>query len=277
MSAPTEYAAGTPSWIDHASREPGRAAEFYGALFGWEMIDRMPAETGGEYHVAVLRGKDVAACGSQPAPDAPPAWNTYFTVADAERAVADVAEAGGKVLIEPFDVFDAGRMAVCSDPEGAVFMVWKPIEMIGSQLVNEPGAPLWNELQTRDPESAREFYGRVFGWTDTRTEFGGAEYTIWHLAGEEGPLCGAMTMSAPRAQGSQTEAAKRESGAIGDDPATPPHWLVYIAVEDADATAARATELGGEVTVEPFDAVAGRLATLRDPLGAPFGIVRSTV
>ena len=55
-------------------------------------------------------------------------WNTYIWVDDADETADKVRAAGGTVLIEPFDVMDAGRMAVFADPEGAVFCVWQAKE-----------------------------------------------------------------------------------------------------------------------------------------------------
>ena len=68
------------------------------------------------------------------------------------------------MLQGPFDVMDAGRMAVVADPEGAVFCVWEAKENIGAKVVNEHGALNFNGLATRDPAAAEAFYGAVFGW-----------------------------------------------------------------------------------------------------------------
>ena len=126
----------------------------------------MPAGSGGKYLIARIRGGDVAAVSSQPegAPsDA--VWNTYIWVENADEAAAKAREAGGSVVSEPFDVTDAGRMAVLADPEGAVFCVWQARKHKGARVVNEPGSLNFNVLSTRDPEAAKRFYGAVFGWT----------------------------------------------------------------------------------------------------------------
>ena len=70
----------------------------------------------------------------------PPHWNLYVTVEDVDATAGKVGEAGGQVLAEPFDVFDAGRMAVIADPSGAVLCLWQPGTNIGAEVVNEPGA-----------------------------------------------------------------------------------------------------------------------------------------
>jgi uncharacterized protein len=107
-----DYPAGVPCWIDTTQPDPAAAVEFYGGLFGWDLADRMPAEAPGNYHVAQLRGRDVAAIGSPPEGFRPPAvWNSYIRVDDVDATAARVRDAGGSVRAEPFDVLEAGRMA----------------------------------------------------------------------------------------------------------------------------------------------------------------------
>jgi predicted enzyme related to lactoylglutathione lyase len=266
MSERTEYAAGTPSWVDNASPDPGAAAEFYSGLFGWQTEDVMPAEEAqGEYHMATLRGKRVAALGSQPMDGPPPAWNTYVRVDDADATAEAVKSAGGNVVMEPFDIFDSGRMAVFADPAGAVFMCWQPKEMIGAELVNEPGTFSWSELHTPDPEGSKQFYASVFGWKATSMAFAGGEYTIWHNTGGE-------PVSAPADQGGTSIGGmmSNENSPEG----TPPFWMVYFNVEDADATVAKAEQLGGSVIAPALDAEGvGRIAVLADPQGAAFSVI----
>ena len=112
---------GVPCWVDTAQPDPEAAARFYGDLFGWEFQDR-----GTGYFVAQLGGRAVAGIGARPdgEPQAP-GWNTYICVDNADDAAANVENAGGRVLSEPFDVSGAGRMGVFADPAGAVFCVWQ--------------------------------------------------------------------------------------------------------------------------------------------------------
>jgi predicted enzyme related to lactoylglutathione lyase len=265
MSERTEYAPGTPSWVDNASPDPGAAAEFYSALFGWDTENVMPEGDSGEYHMASLRGKSVAALGSQPMDGVPPLWNTYITVEDPGATAEKAKAAGGNVLMEPFDVMDAGRMAVLQDPAGAVFMVWEPKESIGAELVNEPGTLTWNELVTSDTEGAKTFYAAVLGWQTSSMEGGPGEYTIWHRGGDE-----------PK-QGPQDEGGNGIGGLMSNEqmpPGTPPFWGVYFAVDDTDTTVARAQELGAAVMAPAFDAPGvGRMAVLTDPQGAAFSVI----
>ena len=180
MSDQDRYIPGVPCWVDTTQPDPEAAVAFYGDLFGWEFEDRMPAGSPGRYYVARLRGGDVAAVGSQPEGTPPMAvWNTYVWVADADETAAKVRAAGGKVLTEPFDVGDAGRMAVFADPDGAVFCVWQAREHRGAAVVNEHASLNFKELHTRDLDAARSFYGSVFGW-ELRDMGGGS---MWALPG----------------------------------------------------------------------------------------------
>src|SRR5438105_9478275 len=165
MSERDGYIPGVPCWIDTNQPDPEAAAAFYGELFGWQLEDAMPEGAGGKYLIGRIRGGDVGAVSSIP-DGAPPMamWNTYIWVDSADDAAAKVKDAGGAVLSEPFDVMDAGRMAVLADPEGAVFCVWQAKNHRGARVVNEHGALVFNGLATRDPQAAEAFYRAVFGW-----------------------------------------------------------------------------------------------------------------
>ena len=256
MPVVDHHASGTPSWIDLGSPDPDASAPFYCDLFGWTVTSAEPVEETGGYRMFQLDGRDVAGLGPQQAPGRP-YWTTYVTVGDAEAAVGRVSEAGGSVLAPVMDVLDAGRMAVCADPEGAAFSVWQPLGSIGAQVVNEPGSLTWNELMCRDPERAKRFYGAVFGWTANELDMGDSPYVEWQADGRT--VGGMMPM-------------------VGDGWGTPEelpaHWMVYFAVEDTDATAIRCEELGGHVSVPPTDIPPGRFAVLDDPHGAVFSVVK---
>ena len=162
MSERDGFQSGVPCWVDTLQPDPGAAAAFYGELFGWEAAASLPAEAPAaglpaEYRLCRLRGRDVAAIGSQPsgASQRAPVWGTYVWVDDPEETASRAAEAGGRVLFEPFDSLDGGRMAVIADPGGAVLGVWRPGEHRGAQLVNEPGAWSMSALNSRDPDGAK--------------------------------------------------------------------------------------------------------------------------
>jgi uncharacterized protein len=267
------YIPGVPCWVDTSQPDPEAAVDFYTGLFGWDFEDVMPPESEGRYFIARLRGGDVAAVGS--IPEAVPQvamWNTYVWVDSADDTASEVRAAGGAVVMEPFDVMDAGRTAVLTDPEGAAFCAWQAKENKGAGIVNEPGSLNFNGLNTRDIEGAKSFYGSVFGWTTLALD-GGAE--MWTLPGygdyleRDNPDLRKQTAEAGGPEGFVDVVASINP--IPDDqPDTPPHWSVTFAVDDADATAAKATELGGTVIVPPFDAPWVRMTIIDDPQGATF-------
>jgi hypothetical protein len=267
------YLPGVPCWIDTSQPDPGAAVAFYSGLFGWEIEDVMPPGSPGKYLIARLRGRDVAAVGSQPE-GAPPmaVWNTYVWVDSADETAAKVRQAGGRILTEPFDVMQAGRMAVFTDPEGAAFCVWQANEHKGARIVNEPGSLNFNGLNTRDPDGAESFYGSVFGWERLRLPGG---VGMWRLPGygdyleARDPGLRERMAEVGAAPGFEdVVAALNPIGA--DEGDVPPHWSVTFGVEDADATAARAAELGGTITVPPFDGPWVRMTVITDPQGATF-------
>ena len=254
MTERDRYIPGVPCWIDTSRADPDAAAEFYGGLFGWEIEDTMPAGSPGKYLMARLHGGDVAAIGSQPE-GAPPmaAWNTYVRVDSADETAARVREAGGAVLSEPFDIFDAGRMAVFADPEGAVFCVWQANRHRGAGVVNEAGSLNFNDLHTRDPEGAKAFYGAVFGW-ETIDMGGGAAMWVLPAYGDHleslnpGNRERMAAMGAPERFDEVVASLHPIPGDQGD---TPPHWSLTFAVDDADATAARAEQEATEAEGAP--------------------------
>ena len=267
------YIPGVPCWIDTNQPDPQAATEFYRGVFGWELEDQMPPESGAHYFAARIRGNDTAAISSVP-DGAPPnaTWNTYVWVESADATAEQVRQAGGAALSEPFDVFDAGRMAVCRDPEGAVFRVWQPNRHRGATVVNEHGAVNFNDLHTRDPARAKAFYGDVFGWTTLEIEGG---FTAWTLPGYGDFLetINPGTRERNAALGAPAEFADVVAtlAVLGDDqPDTPAHWGVTFGVENADAAAERTAALGGTVVAGPFDAPWVRMVVIDDPQGATF-------
>ena len=269
MSDQDRYIAGVPCWVDTTQPDPAAAAEFYGELFGWALEDVMPPEAGASYFIGRIGGGDVAAVSSRPegAPNGA-AWNTYVWVEDADETAAKVREAGGTVLTEPMDVGDSGRMAVFADPAGAVFSVWQPGTHRGAAVVNEHGSLNFNTLNTGDLEGAKRFYGAVFGWEMLDVD---GNFTAWALPAY-GDFLEQRTPGMRENMASMGAPARFEEvvAAVSEAPDEPPVWGVTFAVDDADAIAARASELGGEVLVPPFDAPWVRMAIIRDPQGAVF-------
>jgi hypothetical protein len=251
MPAITEYATGTPTWVDVASPDHEASASFYGGLFGWEVQD--PGPQFGGYKNFALRGTLVAGLAMHREEGGPPMWTTYIATADADATAAKVSEAGGQVLFAPMDVMDLGRMAVFMDSVGAVFGAWQAGTHHGSGIVNEPGAPIWHELGTRDTDSAKKFYGHVFGWGAIDQHAPGGDYTQWTVDGRS--VGGMMHM------GEQFPAG------------VPSYWLPYFAVQDCAEAVARARELGAAVMVDPMEIEIGTFSVMADPHGATFAVI----
>lgn len=242
------YREGQPCWVDVASADVGRAAAFYTAFFGWEAEE---APGGGGYTMFRLGGRYAAAAG--PSLEAMPSvWQVYLWTEDADACAQRVREAGGAVVTEPFDVLDAGRMAVLRDPTGAHFSVWQAREHGGAEARGEPGALDWNECQTPDPDAAEEFYVRVFDFGVERPD-GLGGYRVFTAGGER--VAGLVRITP-------------EWGEV------PPNWSTVFRVEDADAAVARARALGGGLLNGPHDIPVGRFAVLHDPAGAVFQVIQ---
>ncbi len=204
---------------------------------------------GGGYTMLLQDGKAVAAAGVSQS-GGPASWSTYIATADADATAAKITAAGGSVIIDVMDIFDAGRMAFALDPQGVLFGIWQSGTHKGAQLVNEPFAYTWAELNTTDADAAQSFYSAVFGWESEALEGGeGFDYAMQKVDG-------------------------RVVGGIMAMEGMPPAWGVYFAVEDTDATIAKAEELGGSTLRPAADTDFGRLAMLADPDGAVFAVIK---
>jgi predicted enzyme related to lactoylglutathione lyase len=115
------------------------------------------------------------------------------------------------------------------------------------------GSFCWIELHTTDQPAAKNFYQSLFGWSADDMPMGPNDfYTIFRLQGRD-TAAGCTLRPEERSQG------------------VPAHWLIYIAVDNADAAAAKAQQLGGKILAPAFDVMdAGRMAIIQDPTGATF-------
>jgi predicted enzyme related to lactoylglutathione lyase len=196
----------------------------------------------------------VAGHGAPGVPGTAPRWSLHVQVADVVAACAATAERGGEVLLSPVDSA-MGMTAVLADPTGAAFVVREPGRQ--AELLHKPMAFSWAELCTKDPVAARTFYSGLFGWNcvdiTMSVPSGDVGYTVFMAgAAEVGGLLPA-------------------EGAFG--PVT--SWLPYLEVTDADAIAARAADLGGDVPVAPFDIPRiGRVAVLAGRYGETFAVMQ---
>jgi predicted enzyme related to lactoylglutathione lyase len=252
----TSYPPGTFCFADLGTTDADGAKSFYGAVFGWELED-VPVPDAPPYTLAKIGGKTVAAL-YQRGEDVPgpPAWLSYVTVEDAEASAAGAAELGATTIDGARDVMGIGRMAVLQDPTGAVFAIWQPIQSIGAELVNDPGAITLNQLNTGDTDGAQSFYTGLFGWRFEAVEASG-EQPFWGIYNGE-RLNGGMMPLPP-----------------GED--APPHWLVYFTSTDLEDSVGRITGGGGGVLIEPMAIPTGRIAIAADPQGAAFALFQGEV
>lgn len=249
------YRPGTPCWIDLAAPDQQAAIDFYTRVLGWSG-EIGPQEMGG-YAVCRLDGQPVAGImaaqpvGDQPTP--PTVWTTYLSVTDADTTAQAAVLAGGETVMPVMDVMSLGRMGLLADPTGGVFGIWQPGDFAGAGIVDEPGALVWNELDTTDRPAASAFYTAALGLESA--PMGDADEDYFSLLADGREVAGMQ----PMPEGVPT--------------GTPSHWLVYFAVSDTDATTAAAKAAGGWTLKEPFDMVAGRMAVLADSQGAPFAVL----
>lgn len=262
MAEFTRHAPGTFSWVELSTFDQKGGVAFYRGLFGWGLNEQPmgPTET---YSMFQLRGKDVAAAYTMRPEEkqmgVPPHWNLYVTVDNVDASAARAQELGATVLAPPFDVMDAGRMAVLQDPTGAVFQLWQAGDNIGAGILGEPGTLVWSELTTSDPAAADRFYVGLFGWTPKYSVNSPTPYTEFTVKGAENPTIG-MMQKPPHLPAE-----------------VPSFWLPYFMVEDVDASAARAQSLGGSIHFGPMDIPnTGRFAVVADPQGAAFAIYTPT-
>ncbi len=248
MPAVASHPPGSFCWIELSTSDAAAARSFYTQFFGWS-VNEIPMGEMGTYFIFQHGGRDCAAMYQDDNGEIPPNWLSYVSVADADASSQQAGSLGGQVIKGPFDVFDSGRMAVISDPQGAVFAVWQARSHIGVGVRDETNTLCWNELQARDVEAAKTFYTSLFPWRMKETP----EYVEWHLAGNA--VGGMLPSQWP--------------------PEVPSTWLPYFAVDDCDAAVEKARSLGANVFVPPMDIPnVGRAAWLLDPQGGAFEIIK---
>ncbi|MXZ03069.1 MAG: VOC family protein [Chloroflexi bacterium] len=209
-----------------------------------------------------------------PLPDGPLNWVNAFWVDDADAAMERAVKKGGSVIMPACDdPAGGGRKSLLLTPEGAPLVVWSGDKGIENEAWGELGGVVWVEYYTRDVPGINDFVGHVFGSRYQRVDLTlpmeltpssaddgdaegeiGYEYHWLKIDGVEPDRGGMMEMD--------------ESW--GDMPS---HFMVYFRVEDCDASAAKAAELGGMVCVPPTNIPPGRFAVLNDPQGATFSII----
>jgi len=249
------YAPGTPCWVSLMVHGMAATQEFYGELFGWE-FQPGPLHLGA-YARAQLDGQEVAGIGQLSADRRlSVAWTPYLASDDVDLTAETVRHCGGTVGVGPLVAGEAGRLAIASDPSGAVFGVWQATTLLGADISGVPGTLAWNELITRDSVGVATFYERVFGYEKEAVVSAGLDYLTLRVEGR--PVAGIHGVG---------DTLPRDRGA---------HWMTYFEVSDVDAAAAHVIDLGGHVIEPVHEGPHGRVATVADPEGAVFSVVRTS-
>jgi hypothetical protein len=249
----TPWPDGTPCWVDLGTKDIQKAISFYASQFGWDIQPGGPEVSG--YSMAKLDGRNVAAIGPLMGQEGTPsAWATYFASHDVDATAAKIRSAGGRLLMEPTDVMDAGRMLFAADITGAPFGVWQARNHIGAQVVNVPGAFTWSEHMSRDFEGAKAFYAAVFGYEYGDMSSDGFSYATLLINGQQ--VVGGI-------------------GAFpgGSDNAHQAFWGVYFGTVDTDKSVELATSHGGQIVRPASDSPYGRMAIVADNQGAVFNLI----
>ncbi|MER6914098.1 VOC family protein [Streptomyces sp. NPDC000594] len=253
MTEATRHTPGTPCWASLMVHRLDTIQSFYHELFGWDFSPG--PQPLGPYVRARLGGKDVAGLGQLPVErEAPMAWTPYLATDDTDACAVAARSSGGTVAVGPLDAGDAGRLAIVADPVGAIFGMWQRAALAGTAVRGTHGTPVWHELLTVETVVVRKFYETVFGYGAEESRAEGTDRVTLRLDGR--PVAALHGLGRlPRSQGS--------------------HWMIFFEVDDTDRAAQRVGELGGRVVEPPHDGPRGRTATVADPEGAVFRIVRS--
>ena len=251
----TTYSQGAPCWFELATTDEAAAVEFYGALFGWQDAPS-PMPDGSSYHMQTIEGDVAAAIAHQQPGEAsmgvPPRWNIHLAVDSVDAVAGNVEANGGAILVAPFDVMEAGRMAVIADPTGGAVCLWEGKGTVGAARWDEPGAPAWAELATREPERAADFFAAVLGVEVTKSEMpGGGVYILLRVDGQD--VAGVFQITPEMGQ-------------------MPSVWSGYFGVADVDASTEQAQSLGATVVMPAADIPGGRFSVLMDPQQVVFGL-----
>lgn len=252
MSQPTSTGPwpGRFVWHDLMTKDAEAAKTFYAGLFDWQ-TQEVPMPTGAYNMIMCGPGPIGGIVEEKNIPNAH--WMPYVAVDDVDAMAVKVKAAGGSVCVPPSDIPQTGRFAVCGDPQGAFFSIYKglPESQGADPDMPVPGRACWNEVYTTDPDTAQKFYSEVFGWQPQIKDMG--DGVIYHLQMLGDKQAGGM-MKMPL-------------------PDMPPCWVVYFFVEDLAAATAKAKKLGASAMMEsiPIPDV-GSFSMLTDPTGAMFSL-----
>lgn len=242
---------GAVTWVDLGTTDVDRSKQFYGAVFGWEYNEFETEE--GSYFTALIGGEPAGGLMAQSAEQQQmgmaSVWTVFFGSADIDGDVRRVADAGGSVIREPFEIPGGDRIAVVADPTGAVFALTTFGSVEAGRLQwDQPGAVRWVECQSRDLEASRPFYERFFGWESEKK----GDYIVFEHDGRQ--VAGLMAMPE----------------GVPDE--VPSYWFTYWRVDGLDEAVERVVEAGGTSITTTMAIDEGRFSVAEDLTGAVFGL-----
>ena len=276
----TPWPDATPNWVELSTPDLEIARRFYQELFGWTVKDEQR-----DFADCYLDGRRVCGLASSAGPPdtGPPwaaglaaeeprssAWISYFATSDAAAVLDRAHRAGGQVTLGPSPDGDRCVRAVATDPLGTVFGLWQAGSQIGAELVNEPGALIWNEHLSSNYQAVQPFYAEVLGWQYSDISVDGFHYSTCRVAGDATCL--------PAGDATCLPADERDIAGIGEPssellPLLAGRWLAYFATADTDASLDLLGRLGGGVILPATDTPHGRLAVVQDDQAAVFALL----
>ena len=242
-------------WHDLITDTPDTSRQFFADLFGWEFeqVD-LGVFSAIDYSLIRHNGRLIGGMVDQsqlPAKSDISQWIAVFSVTDVDAAAKTVSASGGGVVTPPTNLADRGRLAVVTDPQGALFTL---LQTNGHDPVDrdeaDVGGFLWDELWTSDVDSASGFYQSLVGYeVGDGPALGKSEYRV--LSSQDRPRAGIMEMPVE-----------------GIDPV----WVPYLRVENPaalHAIVARVESLGGSILLDPQERdIGGQVALIAGPSGA---------
>jgi predicted enzyme related to lactoylglutathione lyase len=252
-----EYKQGQFCWVELQTTNPKEAKNFYGELLGWDFKENPISDS--EVYIMASRGKNVI-CGmmtlgkEERDHKVPPHWNNYVSVKNADETSKKAKTLGGKILAEPFDVMDVGRMAVIQDPTGPIFCIWQPKNHVGMAADSmDLGSFCWNECGTHNVKKAEEFYSKLFSWEIKKSTSEKMQYGEIYLE-EKHPFGGIYELT-------------KEMKDV------PPHWICYFNVENCKKSTDLAKKMGAAIRMDNMAIPdMGHISVISDPQGAVFGL-----
>ncbi len=252
-AAPPERHPGKFVWFDLLTDDPAACQTFYGGLLGWKFEPqpgRVPPYTLIRRD-GVLIGGIVEVSKKKEGP-AGARWLSFVSVADVDRTAAGFKAQGGTIVREPFDFKGLGRVAVVTDPQGALLgLLGHEQGDPGESRKPLPGRFLWLEYVAENAEAAMSFYKSVLGYAVETVKTGGP-VTYYTLSSDGVPRAGLYQSPWKHVRS---------------------NWLPYVLVPDAKAFADKAASLGGKVLLEAQPNIrGGSLAIVADPTGAAIAL-----